>query len=188
MATPFAIELDRLNQRITHLNDGIRRTNWLTGLIGVISIAALTGYFAYAYRLIRDVVQPDNVVALADEFVTENLPSLRTSLEAQVKESAPRWAEQLSQQARDSIPQLRTNLEGYALAQIDEGIEQLDLVSSLRLQEFLEQHKDGLRENLKLLVSQDQLPEEAMKELVETLDASLETDLKAANSQLLESM
>ena len=107
---------------------------------------------------------------------------------ADVKRSAPGWAEELSKQALKSIPDARKRLEDTVLEQIAENLKQADLVTEQHFRTFLSKNKDKLATDLKHLSTSDKLADGPLEELAVALDEALQTDLKEQSKQALKGL
>jgi hypothetical protein len=180
--------LGELQQRVAALNGAMQRSTVITVALGIVALLMLIFYFNYAYREVVDLTTPDSVVTLVDGVLSDNLPSAREALSEQIKESSPEWAKELSVQAQESIPQLRAQIEDFVVAQVDEQLAEVELVSEEEFRKFLTENKDELRKQVKLLAEGKQVPEETMKEFVDSFDKQFEVSFKETTNEMYETL
>ncbi|GIW89251.1 MAG: hypothetical protein KatS3mg108_3575 [Isosphaeraceae bacterium] len=169
----LAARLERAEREMRTLAGRAHRGNWLTLLLGLAVLAALTTYFWFGYNELNRFLQPDELVGVAQGLLDEQIPQVRSELETQVKASAPELAKNLSQQLLAAIPQGRVWLAETVVSQIQEGLDQSALITLEQLRDFLRRNKDLIERDLRTLSTSPTLAEAELDEMVKLLEAEL---------------
>lgn len=98
-------------------------------IVGLILNLAVFGYLYFIHTQVTYIAQPDNLVAAASGLITSNIPNMKQSAAAAIKEEAPQVATFLADAIRNEVPKLlreqletmvveyTTGLAGYAAEQ-----------------------------------------------------------------------
>jgi hypothetical protein len=174
-----------LSDRITQLERELvaqrKRTDFsanVTAAIGLLILILLGGYFYYGYSSFSEVTKPEKIIQTAQTLLEDNLPTARKAIEAEVKKSAPAWAEGLSKQAQESIPKAREKLEDYVLTQIDETLKKGTVLTDEQFNTFIKNNRNTLERSMKELGKDPKAAEESMGELAKALEDQLRVDLQ----------
>lgn len=180
--------IDRLNasqQKLNKLQEELNSSNRLTLTVGTLMLIVLAGYFAYGYREIKHLVEPETLVPFGAQILQERLPDARHALVQQVSNSAPQWAEQVSQRLRDELPHIREKLQDYFLKQSEDMLKQVTTISEDHLRKALQENKDILDTHIRELAQNEQLSDAAAEALVTALEGELKQDLKEQSETVL---
>ena len=180
--------IDRLNasqQKLNKLQEELNSSNRLTLTVGTLMLIVLAGYFAYGYREIKHLVEPETLVPFGAQILQERLPDARHALVQQVSNSAPQWAEQVSQRLRDELPHIREKLQDYFLLQSEDMLKQVTTISEDHLRKALQENKDILDTHIRELAQNEQLSDAAAEALVTALEGELKQDLKEQSETVL---
>ncbi|MFO1005869.1 MAG: hypothetical protein U0929_07920 [Planctomycetaceae bacterium] len=183
--------IDRLNasqQKLNKLQEELNSSNRLTLTIGTLMLLVLAGYFAYGYREIKHLLEPETLVPYGAQILQERLPDARHAIVQQVSTAAPQWAEQVSQRLRDELPHIREKLQDYFLKQSEEMLKQVTTISEEHLRKALQENKDVLDTHIRELAQNEQLSDAAAEALVTALEGELKQDLKEQSETVLQSV
>jgi hypothetical protein len=158
------------------------------GIVGVIALVLLSGYFLYGYKMISELLQPEKLVPLGASMLQNKLPEAREATVKLVSDSAPKWAADISVQARDSIPKLRTKLEEYDMEQTDVLLGQVTNVTEEQFRKTMADNHDLLDKGFKELATSEKLSEESLKGIETALEEQLQADMKAQAELVLETL
>lgn len=187
-ATDVAARLDQSERQLREITKSTRRGNVITIVVAVILFAILGGYFSYGYRAIASILEPDTLLDAAENWVEQQLPEVRKSLETEVNKSAPVWAESLSKQAQSSLPSIREKMEEYVLQQVDQAVEQSVSISEDSFRKFLREKRDVLEAGFKDLASSPKLAEESLARLENEMNSSLGADMHQGARDLYQTL
>ena len=95
----LASRIDQLTKQIAQHETATKRAASTMGTVGLLSLVLLSVYFFYGYVQIAELLEPNELVPLGASMLESNLPAARQAIIKQVSDSAPAWAEQVSQQA-----------------------------------------------------------------------------------------
>jgi hypothetical protein len=166
--------LEAVRRDLAVLAGRAQRSSMLTLVVGAIALAALTGYFWFGYNKLKEFSQPQLLVDYGAQIMSDRLPEARASLEKQVRDQAPAWAEGLSRRAIESMPTAREQLEKYLSKQLDEALDKGTIVTEEKFREFLKDNHETLAVSIRDISTS---PEEAEKEL-EAIEAGLEKTIQ----------
>lgn len=188
VAPSLAARVDQLSQQIAIHEAAMNRSASTTGIVGIIAIVLLSGYFFYGYKMISELLQPEKLVPLGAEMLHNKLPEARQATVQLVSDSAPRWAADISVQARGSIPTLRTQLEDYVMKQTDVLLGQVTSVTEEQFRKTMKENHDLLDKGFKELATSEKLSEESLKAIEAALEDQLQADMKAQSELVLETL
>jgi hypothetical protein len=183
--------IDRLNasqQKLNTLQAELDSSNRLTLTAGTLMLLLLAGYFAYGYREIKRLVEPDTLVPYGAQILQERIPDARHAIVQQVSTAAPQWAEQVSKRIRDELPQIREKLQDYFLKQSEQMLTQVTTISEGHLRKALQENKDVLDTHIRELAQNEQLSDAAAESLVSELEGELKQDLREQSETVLQSI
>jgi hypothetical protein len=183
--------IDRLNssqQKLNTLQAELDSSNRLTLAVGTLMLLVLAGYFAYGYREIKKLVEPDTLVPYGAQMLQERIPEARHAIVQQVSTSAPVWAEQVSTRVRDELPRIREKLQDYFLKQSEDMLKQVSTISEEHMRKALTENKDVLDTHIRELAQNEQLSDAAAEALVTALEGELKQDLKGQSEIVLDSI
>ena len=188
-ATPsLAARVDQLSQQIAKHEAAMNRSASTMGIVGIIALVLLAVYFYYGYNMIAELLQPDKLVPLGAKMLQDKLPEARDATVKLVSDSAPKWAEDLSLQARQQIPSLRTKLESYVIEQTDDMLGQVTSVTEEQFRKTMQENHDLLDKGFKELATSEKLSEESLKAIETALEQQLQADMKAQSELVLETL
>lgn len=182
----LAARLERAEREMRGLAGRAHVSNWLTLLLGLLVLGALSAYFWMGYSELNKFLQPGELVGVAQGLLDQQIPQARTELESQIKASAPELARSLSQQAMAAIPQARVWLADTVVGQIKEGLDQTSLVTLDQLRDFLRRNKGLIERDLNTLSTSATLAEDELDEMVRLLETELGEDFRTRAFALYE--
>jgi len=177
--------LDQAQRELARLRARINRSAVLTGIVGVLALLLLAGYFYYGARLWAEVTEPETLVNYAHTTFDDYLHDARGMIEREVTKSAPGWAADLSKQLLAGVPDARKKLEVVVVDELDKSIQEADLITETELRKFLRAHRKEMDEHFKELAKHPKLAEQSVAELFTALEDDLQVDLKADAAKLL---
>jgi hypothetical protein len=188
-AQPMKDRLTQLQRELARMRRGTQVSNVLTFVVGVLVLAALAGYFAYGYVVIKkELTDPEKLVGYAEQELKPRLREGRETLEKQIVKMSPEWAERLSQQALDNVPTARQRLEKYSMEQYDSSVKRVTVVTDEQFRKYLKENRPMLEKRFKELADTPELSEAQLTELEQSLAASLETDMKGTAKEVLDTL
>ncbi len=187
-ATALTERMNKLTQKISQQEAAIHRSTRTTATIGLIALVVLGGYFYYGYKMIAGLLEPKTLVGSATGLLDQNLPAARDALIAQINNSAPAWAEQVSLQAQAAVPDLRLKLEDYVLTETDKLANQVTTLTEDKFRKAMHDNHDVIEKGFQELATSDKLSEESLKVLVTALEQELKTDMQAQSEAVLETL
>lgn len=155
-----------------------RRSAQLTAIAGAVLLLVVTGYFLYAYNRISEGTQPEVLVGAAESMIDDNLPAIRQSLEKQIVQSAPQWAEGLSRKAQEAMPDMRKKAVAVLTDEAEAKLEQASVLSEKTFREFLVNNRPVLEQKYKELATSPQLAEKSLLELELPLDRQVSEEMR----------
>jgi len=180
--------LDASQQKLNKLQAELSSSNRLTLIVGGVMLVVLAGYFAFGYREIKKLVEPETLVPYGAQMLQEQIPEARHAIVQQVSTSAPVWAEQVSVRLRDELPGMRTKIEEYVLHHTDELLQQVSTISEDHIRKALKDNKDILDTHIRELADHEQLSEASAQALVTALEGALQQDLKDQSELVLQTV
>lgn len=187
-AQGLASRIDQLTKQIAQHETATKRAASTMGTVGLLSLVLLSVYFFYGYVQIAELLEPNELVPLGASMLESNLPAARQAIIKQVSDSAPAWAEQVSQQARGALPSLRTKLEDYVMEQTDVLLGQATSVTEQQFQKTIQENRELLDRGFKELAASENLSEEVLNTLVVALEQQLQADMKSQAETVLETL
>jgi hypothetical protein len=187
-AQGLASRIDQLSKQIAQYETATKRAASTMGTVGLLSLVLLSVYFFYGYVQIAELLEPNELVPLGASMLESNLPAARQAIIKQVSDSAPAWAEQVSQQARGALPSLRTKLEDYVMEQTDVLLGQATSVTEQQFQKTIQENRELLDRGFKELAASENLSEEVLNTLVVALEQQLQADMKSQAETVLETL
>ena len=134
-------------RRITSLG-----TN-LSLLVGLISIALLCVYFGYGYFMLDELTKPETVVGSAKAYLEDNSPQAMEIAAAEVRNSAPIWANQASQEFIASMPTVREQAEVALMSYIDEQLAETQKLTSEGFENMMDKHQADFADAINMMVA-----------------------------------
>ena len=134
-------------RRITSLG-----TN-LSLLVGLISIALLCVYFGYGYFMLDELTKPETVVGSAKAYLEDNSPQTMEIAAAEVRNSAPIWANQASQEFIASMPTVREQAEVALMSYIDEQLAETQKLTSEGFEDMMDKHQADFADAINMMVA-----------------------------------
>ena len=134
-------------RRITSLG-----TN-LSLLVGLISIALLCVYFGYGYFMLDELTKPETVVGSAKAYLEDNSPQAMEIAAAEVRNSAPIWANQASQEFIASMPTVREQAEVALMSYIDEQLAETQKLTSEGFENMMDRHQADFADAINMMVA-----------------------------------
>jgi hypothetical protein len=180
--------LESVQRDLARIRSQTNRSSLLTTVIGLAALCLLGFYFWFGYNAFAEATKPETIVGAAATMIDENMPKARQSIEEQVKESAPAWAEGLSKQAVAAMPTAREELQKYLLTEMDKAIQQSHLLTEAKYREILKNHRPQILKVVHELTTSPQMAAESVAELEKTMEAELQADMKRDSRELLEAL
>ncbi len=177
--------LSRLEQDLNRQCQRVDRSTRLTAWVGIIALIAVTVYSYIGYKGISEAVEPKNVVSMVETTLDDQLPQLRRRLETEIVQSAPEWANTLSQEALGSLPVARKRLEKVATDYAEDALQETRAITDKRFREFYKTHHDDLQKKFDELAKSPNLAETSIADIQADLEKDLQVDLKADATVLL---
>lgn len=184
----LAARVDQLTQQIGKHEAAMNRSASTMGIVGIIALVLLSGYFFYGYKMISELLEPKTLIPLGAQMLRDRLPEARNATVQLVSDSAPKWADDLSVQAQNSIPKLRTKLEEYVIEQTDKLLGEVTTVTEAQFRKTIQENHDLLDKGFKELATSDKLSEESLKAIEAALEQQLQADMKAQSELVLETL
>lgn len=178
-------KLQAVESELSKISTSMARSAKVTGVIGVVLMAAMLGYFIFGFSEIEDLTKPENLVALAGEVVNSSLPEIRESVQSTVKESAPDWAQAISDQAIGATPTIRESLEDHILAQTEGVISNGVNLGEAEFRKILRENKSSFEETLDELAEGEEFSEETMQIFLDAVNKELGRDMEDQAEEVL---
>ena len=172
------VRLDDTERLLKDFTARTRRGNLITIIVGVLLLTVMGSYFAYGYSEISTLTEPNMLIGAAENWIEEQLPEVRKSLEAEVNKSAPIWAESLSKQAQASLPTIREKLEEYVLQQVDQSVENAVNLTEDHFRQLLRDKRTVLEAGFEDLATSPHLAKESLARLEDAMEGIFERDMK----------
>jgi hypothetical protein len=180
--------LDKLQKELEAQRRSASHSTTLTAIVGAIILLLISAYFIYGYQRFRSITEPEKVVDVAQAIVDENLPRVRDSVEKEIAQSAPKWAEGLSRKAQDSMPDVRKKAVQYLTDEADKKIQEASLMTEKTFREFLTKNRAQLEQKYKEIAASPQLAEKSLSELQLCLDDQMSTELRLLAADAIRSI
>ena len=148
-----------VEERIDHLVKELAAKRRMTSLgtnlsflVGLISIAMLCVYFGYGYYVLNDLTQPETVVGAAKAYLEDNSPRVMEIAATEVRNSAPVWADQASQEFIASMPTVREQAEVALMSYIDEQLDETQKLTSEGFEDMMNKHQADFADAINMMV------------------------------------
>lgn len=178
-------KLQSVENELSKISTSMARSARVTGVIGVILMAAMLGYFTFGFGEIEDLTKPENLVALAGEVVNSSLPEIRKSVQDTVKTSAPDWAQAISDQAIGATPTIRESLEDHILAQTEGVIANGVNMGEAEFRKVLRENKDSFERTIDELAEGEEYSEETLQIFLEAVNKEMGRDMEDQAEEVL---
>jgi hypothetical protein len=119
----------------------------------LISIALLCVYFGYGYFMLDELTQPETVVGSAKAYLEDNSPRAMEIASAEVRNSAPVWANQASQELIASMPTVREQAEVALMSYIDEQLAETQKLTSEGFEDMMDKHQADFADAINMMVA-----------------------------------
>jgi hypothetical protein len=178
-------KLQAVENELSKISTSMARSAKVTGVIGGILMVAMLGYFIFGFSEIEDLTKPENLVALAGEVVNSSLPEIRKSVQDTVKDSAPDWAQAISDQAIGATPTIRESLEDHILAQTEGVIANGVNLGEAEFRKILRENKSSFEDTLDDLAEGEEFSEETMQIFLDAVNKELGRDMEDQAEEVL---
>lgn len=189
--SPLALRdrIERVHQDLVAQRQSADRATALVAILGIIIIVGAGAFFFYGYSKINELVnQPKTLVAFAAGSLEDQLPQFRAQVEGEVNNKAPEWAQALSDHLRRSLPDLRQRFVSYAIGQADHAFNDATALTDEQMHNVITKNKGRVREVLRQLQTQDELPDASMHVLEQAMEEELQTDMTAQSRQIMDAL
>ena len=173
-----------IQERIQLLNKEIagtrRSTNWssnLALLIGLVCIVLLCGYFGYGYKALNDVTQPKMIVEAAKGYMGDYSIEARKVASAEIRKSAPIWAQEASIELVANMPTFRKQAESTVETYFNEQIAMSQGLAGKEFKKIIQDNREDFGEAIKLMVEEGN-SDEFVDTILPIIEKSSEIDLK----------
>lgn len=165
-------------QELVQLRQAVRQNSaWTLGLL--IAFIALTAWFlTYQYLNYRRMMQPENLVAMAEKQIEENYPAVREAAKERIIESAPDLAKKLSRKAVASVPEARERLVKFLGRQMAGGLDEATELSAEQFRQLLRENRDLVKEGIEELKKTPARAERFVLNLETRLEKRWDTDIR----------
>ncbi|MEO2015957.1 MAG: hypothetical protein ABGZ53_16480, partial [Fuerstiella sp.] len=190
-ATKTETEASRLagvEKELNTLERRLKREALISTIMTVVVLLLLSGYFVYGYIQFSKLMQPADIVSLGAALVDENVTVLRESIQDEVDQGAPVWAEQLSSQAIAAVPLVREEMEKFAVTQAKDAIEQYVTISQDEFRRVLKENHAEFQGLVAELSREGEATDEVVAALEEVLNKELGGDMEVAAADLVETL
>jgi len=178
-------KLRAVERELSKISSSMARGAKMTAFIGMILMSAMLGYFTFGFGEIEDLTKPENLVALAGEVVNSSLPEIRESVEKTVNDSAPDWAQAISDQAIGATPTIRESLEDHILSQTEGVISNGVNLGEAEFRKILRENKSSFEDTLDDLAEGEEFSEETMQIFLEAVNKELGRDMEDQAEEVL---
>jgi hypothetical protein len=178
--------LQQAERELAALKVKLRSSSRLTGIVGLVILALLSGYFYYGYTEINSLLQPKQIVNAASDFIDQQLPEIRQQLESQIKNNSGEWMQTASDEALNAIPQLRAAIEDFAIDHMNEVMDQVATITEDEFRKFITDNRELVETTFKELADNPKVSDELLKQLEAALDQQLGVEMKSQAEDLLD--
>jgi hypothetical protein len=138
----------KADRELAELERAVRRTTrWVSGLL-VLFLVLLAGGVGFAWWQARQLLEPDRLVTEAGQQIRAHYPDIREDVKERVAASAPALARRASRKALANLPEVRVEVQKQLERQIEAGLDRGEVLSEQALRQFLQEHRDMIREGL----------------------------------------
>lgn len=183
-----ASRLAGVEKELNTLERRLKREARVSTFVTVVVLGLLCFYFAYGYREFSKLIQPQEIVSLGAALVDDNVTVVREAIQDEVSQSAPGWAEQLSNQAVEAVPLVREQLEEFAVAQAKASIEEYVSISEDEFRRVLKENHNEFQSLVNELSGEREATDEVVAALEEVLNKELGGDMQVAAADILETL
>lgn len=180
--------INALSQKLAKQEAAISRSATVTAVVGVVVLVLLTAYFYFGYGEIAKLLEPSTLVPYGATMIEDNLPDARQRLVQLVNDSAPGWAEQVSQNLRQAIPTARGKLEDYILSQTDELMVQTTKITEEKFRATIQENRELIESGFNELANSEELSDVTLQAMVAALDEQLSADLRDQAASVLDTL
>ncbi len=170
--------LDNLHRSIENERKRASRSSVFALIASVLLLGLLGVYFYIGYRAFEEVKQPDNIVNFVEDQISQKLPEARREAASQVKQNAPKLAEQLSTEAQHQTPVATRKITDTVIDQAQGAIDQAMGTVEDHFRKYLNDNKEMLHRKFDELRKNPTLAKKSLEELEVPLDAEFSLDMK----------
>ena len=160
----------------------------LTLLLGVVLIAGLGFYFWYGFNVIGSFLSEkeaaNNILAIVEGQLNENLDPARTYLEGVVKENAPAWAELASTSVVEGMPAFREHAVTMAIAGMDQSMAESNKHAQDMVATYLRKNEAKIKDAVKRLSGPKAEQDQFLADLKDAFAKEVEVDVDVAVKQV----
>lgn len=178
-------KLQTVEAELSKISISMARGAKVTGVIGVILVVVMIGYFSYGFGKVAELLEPNQIVSLIGVQVGDSLPQIRESVEDTVKDSAPDWAQAISDQAIGATPTIRESLEDHILAQTEGVIANGVNLGEAEFRKILRENKTAFEDTLDELAEGEEFSEETMQIFLDAVNKELGRDMEDQAEEVL---
>lgn len=164
--------LESLKKALEKRLSSQRRSNIVVGTVGGLLVALLIGYFSYGYNAISGMLKPADLVAFGADALKQQIPQLKSTIEAKVMEAIPNASEMLAKTALDNIPEARKMIEKVIDEQVGHLLDETSAMSATELRKFVKENRADLVATIRSLESKKDA-EKTITHLTELMEAQL---------------
>jgi cytoskeletal protein RodZ len=170
--------LDQLHRDIAKERSKASRTAVFTLIAGLVILGLLGVYFYFGYTMFEEVKDPDKIVDFASQQVNEKIPDARHQAETQIKDSAPRLAEQLSAEAQRQTPVATQKITENVLDQMENLVNNAMGSAEEHFRSYLRANKEMLNRKFEEIRKNPTLAQKSLEELEVPLETEFGGDMK----------
>jgi hypothetical protein len=190
--TPSAVSgrerLAQIQSELAAVRKRINRATFFTALIGIALLGLLGVYFYIGYKAAKEIMVPENLVTLGQEYIDAYLPDAKARAEKEIIKASPGLADELSKQLYKSLPTYRTKLETFLIDQIDTNLKEATFVTDEEFRKFLRKHRSKMEESFRALAKSPKQAEKPLNEIVAALEEDLEVNLQDEAAEMLDTI
>ncbi len=146
--------IDNLKKRLQKRRNRTNLASTLTLIIGLVAVGLLSFYFYYGYQQFEDITDPKKVINIVQSVFDDNIVEVRSVAAKQIRDSAPQWAEELSNELIKQMPEARTELESQLRGFIQSKFQEAQGISQEKFREMIAQNRPEIQEAIDTVKSE----------------------------------
>jgi len=178
--------LQKVEKQLENLGKSLQRSAKLTLIVTILLLVGVGGYMIYGYIQFSELLEPKRMVDAAAGLVDQNIGPARETVEQEIAQSAPGWAEQLSEQAVNALPDLREQAEQHILTQSKTALDNMETMSADQFRRAITEHRDEFAKLVKALNEGDgDVSDEIMAGVQDAMEAEVGSGVRKDSQEML---
>ncbi|MBN1867689.1 hypothetical protein JW916_10390 [Candidatus Sumerlaeota bacterium] len=140
------LELDNLEARLDGEIVHLQRQKTINLIIGAVLMVIIFGYFYFMSGKVKELVEPQEIAAMASERVVSYLPDARATVEETARREVPILVDKMiTKLLTESVPEAHARLKTLILSGADKAMDDAETVFFNQVNQHLRTHGATIR-------------------------------------------